>query len=135
MADLQVSILSPAKTVAKVTATSVEVPGSLGYLGILPGHTRFVSELGIGQLTVSGAEAGRQVFFIAGGYVDVANDHVTVLADVVEKPADINVKAAEDEKRRAEEALSGKAAVDFQEEQAALARAEARLAVVQRGKS
>ena len=135
MADLQVSILSPAKTVAKIAAGSVEVPGSLGYLGILPGHTRFVGELGIGQLTVAGGEGGKQVFFVAGGYVDVANDHVTVLADLVEKPADIDVNAAEAEKKRAQDALSGKLTDNFQEEQAALARAEARLQVVQRAKS
>jgi F-type H+-transporting ATPase subunit epsilon len=132
-AELEVSILSPARVVSKTPASQVQLPGTLGYMGILPGHTRFVGELGIGELTVD-ASAGKQVYFIAGGYVDVADDKVTVLVDVVEKPSDIDVGRAEKAKQRALDRLHNKAAVDLTRAQAALLRAETRLTVASRYK-
>src|SRR6476469_5930615 len=120
--QLNVNILSPAKVVAKTTAQQVQAPGIMGYLGILPGHTRFITELGVGELTVD-TGSGKQTYFVAGGYVDVANDNVTVLVDVIEKPGDIDVARAEEAKRRALDRLEHKAEIDVRRAQAALARA------------
>lgn len=126
MAELQVSILSPAKIVAQTTATQVQVPGREGYLGILPGHTRFITELGVGQLAVDHAGT-KDVYFVAGGYLDVAKDKVTVLVDVIEKAGDIDLKRAEEAKNRALDRLNDKAGIDVMRAQAALLRAETRL--------
>jgi len=128
MAELQVNILSPAKVVAKTKAFQVQLPGVLGYLGILPGHTRFITELQAGEMAVEGA-GGKQVYFVSGGYADQADDVLTVLVDVVEKPVDIDVARAERAKQRALERLGRKEGVDFARAQAALARAEQRLMV------
>jgi F-type H+-transporting ATPase subunit epsilon len=128
MADLQVQILTPAKVVAKTAAAQVQLPGSLGYMGILPGHTKLVAELGVGELTVD-AQGGKQSYFIAGGFVDVANDQVTVLVDVAEKPGDINRERAEKAKQRALDRLAQKTGVDVMRAQASLLRAEGRLAI------
>ena len=128
MAELQVNILSPAKVVAKTKASQVQLPGALGYLGILPGHTRFITELQAGAMTVEGA-GGKQVYFVSGGYADQAEDVLTVLVDVVEKPVDIDVARAERAKQRALERLGRKEGIDFARAQAALARAEQRLMV------
>lgn len=84
MADLEVQIISPAKSVAKTSARQVNAPGALGRLGILPGHAAMVVELGPGPLTLETA-SGLQSFTITGGYLDVAKDKVVVLADSVEK--------------------------------------------------
>ena len=141
MSDLDVSILSPAKVVTRVKATAVQLPGALCYMGILPGHARLISELGIGQLTLDGVVAaegqagGKLAYFVAGGYVDVGDDKVTVLVDVVERVADIDVARAEKAKQRAAERLESKAsAVDLARAQAALARAQQRLALASHGR-
>ena len=124
-----VSILSPAKVVAKTTAQQVQVPGLLGCMGILPGHTRMVAELGGRRADGRGRTGGKQTYFVAGGYLDVAEDNVTVLVDVVEKPGDIDTARAEKALKRAQERLaSNKIDVDLKRAQASLSRAEGRLA-------
>lgn len=133
MSQLEVQILSPAKVVAKVAAKQVQVPGALGYMGILPGHAALIAELGVGVLTVEGDGGTSTNYFVAGGYVDVANDKVTVLVDVVEKVSDIDMARAEKAKLRATERLERRAAdVDMARAQAALARATERLAIASR---
>lgn len=100
MSELKVNILSPAKVVARAKSEQVQVPGILGYLGILPGHTRFLSEIGVGQLTIQ-SPSGPMVYFVSGGYVDVNQDVVTVLADVIESRTEIDLSRAEKAKARA----------------------------------
>lgn len=79
---LQVQITTPEKLVFDQAADYAEIPGKDGYLGILPGHAALLSELGAGELKVtSGNKVDR--FTVTGGYVEVRNDHVRVLADSV----------------------------------------------------
>lgn len=126
MSELQVSILTPSKIVAKAVATSyLQVPGYLGYLGILPGHTSFVSELGVGELKIG--QGNGDAYFVSGGYLDVNNDVVTVMVDVAEKLRDIDRNRAEEAKKRALARLDQKTDVDTLRAQAALVRAQARL--------
>jgi F-type H+-transporting ATPase subunit epsilon len=128
MSELNVNILSPAKVVSRTKSEHVQLPGSLGYLGILPGHTRFLSELGVGQLTVH-SSSGPVVYFVSGGYVDVNQDVVTVLADVIEKRSDIDVARAEKAKARALARLAKPTAdLDVERAMASLGRANQRLA-------
>ena len=83
MADLlQLEIATPEKAVASVTAVSVQIPAKDGYMGILPEHAALLSELGEGDLSyVSGGKTTQ--FKISGGYVEVRDNHVRVLADKV----------------------------------------------------
>ena len=79
---LQVQITTPEKLVFDRTAEYAEIPGKDGYLGILPGHAALLSELGQGELKIT--TGGRiESFTISGGYVEVRDDHVRVLADSV----------------------------------------------------
>lgn len=84
MAELEVQVLSPAKLVAKATAHQVNAPGALGRLGILPGHAALVAELGSGSLSLETA-SGVLNFKVRGGYIDVSQNKVLVLADFAEK--------------------------------------------------
>lgn len=125
MSELQVSILTPSKVVVKSeAATYLQVPGYLGYLGILPGHTSFVTELGVGELKIG--QGNDNAYFVAGGYLDVNNDVVTVMVDVAEKLKDIDRNRAEEAKKRALARLK-QADMDTMRAQAALIRAQARL--------
>ncbi len=125
MAELQVSVLSPSKIVAQATTSYLQVPGINGYLGILPGHTSFVTELGVGELKIG--EGNKEVYFVAGGYLDVNNDKVTVMVDVAELLPQIDRKRAEEAKNRALQRLEQKVDIDIGRAQAALMRAQVRL--------
>ena len=84
MADvLEVEIATPEKLVARQQAETVLIPGKDGYMGILPGHAALLSELGDGTLSIT--SGGRtDNYNITGGYVEVRDDHVRVLADRTE---------------------------------------------------
>ncbi|MEI9814133.1 MAG: ATP synthase F1 subunit epsilon [Acidobacteriota bacterium] len=78
----QIEITTPEKLVASKQADYAEVPGKGGYLGILPGHAALLSELGSGELKVT--TAGKtESYTVSGGYVEVRDNHVRVLADSV----------------------------------------------------
>ena len=79
----EIQIATPERMVVDRSADYAEIPGKDGYLGILPDHAALLSELGSGDLTItSGGQSEK--FKIAGGYVEVRDNHVRVLADSVE---------------------------------------------------
>jgi F-type H+-transporting ATPase subunit epsilon len=81
MADLlQIEIATPEKLVASQSAESAQIPGKDGYMGILPGHAALLSELGEGELSYTLAGKTER-FQITGGYVEIRDNHVRVLAD------------------------------------------------------
>lgn len=84
MADsLQIDIVTPEKQILSQRAEYAEIPGKDGYMGILPGHAPLLSELGDGELSYTfGGRTER--LHISGGYVEVRDDHVRVLADRAE---------------------------------------------------
>ena len=81
MADtFQIEIATPEKLVVSQAAESAQIPGKDGYMGILPGHAALLSELGDGELSYTlGGKTERM--HISGGYVEVRDNHVRVLAD------------------------------------------------------
>jgi F-type H+-transporting ATPase subunit epsilon len=83
MADtFEIEIATPEKLVVKQAAETAQIPGKDGYMGILPGHAALLSELGQGVLSIT--LAGRtDDYNITGGYVEVRDNHVRVLADKV----------------------------------------------------
>jgi len=84
MADtFQIEIATPEKLVLNERAESAQIPGKDGYMGILPGHAALLSELGDGPLSVTASGQTRE-FTISGGYVEVRDNHVRVLADRAE---------------------------------------------------
>ena len=84
MADtFQIEIATPEKLVLSERAESAQIPGKDGYMGILPGHAALLSELREGTLSVtSGGQTTN--FTISGGYVEIRDNHVRVLADSAE---------------------------------------------------
>jgi len=84
MDTFQIQIATPEKLVLDTQAQSAQIPGLDGYMGILPGHAALLSELGAGQLSVTPVGGKTQDFQISGGYVEVRDNHVRVLADKAE---------------------------------------------------
>lgn len=129
MASLNVKLLSPDKTMAEVDAQGVTVPGVLGYMTVLPAHASMVSELDVGKVTIDYGSKSEE-YFVAGGYVEVNDDKLIVLADVVETPEAIDIKRAEEAKSRAEKRLGDSdPQVDSSRAQKALKRAEYRITI------
>ena len=78
----QIEITTPEKLVVSKQADYAEIPGKDGYIGVLPGHAALLSELGQGDLKVT--SAGKiETFKVKGGYLEVRDNHVRVLADSV----------------------------------------------------
>jgi F-type H+-transporting ATPase subunit epsilon len=77
---LALSIVTPARPVVETDVDSVVLPGSEGEFGVLPGHEALLAPLREGLVVYQ--EAGRQVrIAITGGFAEVTQTHVTVLAD------------------------------------------------------
>jgi F-type H+-transporting ATPase subunit epsilon len=131
---MSVNLYSPAKPLAEVSATYLQIPGILGYMGIMPGHTALISELGIGELRIEGGDAGKgHTYFVSGGYLEVLDNNIKVLVDSVEHCDDIDVGRAKEAEERAIKRLAEKSDLDLDIARAlaALERAKARQKLVQ----
>jgi F-type H+-transporting ATPase subunit epsilon len=127
MAKLHVDIVTVEGRRFEGDADFVVAPGALGELGILPRHMPLLTPLKAGTVKVRN-DNDEQFFFVAGGFLEVRPDQVTILADAAERADDIDEARAEEARRRAAQLLEEKvAAVDAAAASAALARAEARL--------
>jgi F-type H+-transporting ATPase subunit epsilon len=130
---LKLQVVTPTRTVVAAEADSVELPGELGYLGILPGHTPLITVLKAGVLTYRNG-GDEHSLAIAAGFAEIANDAVTVLADQAEGPGEVDVAAAERERSGAEEELKTASRESLDEIRARLELAQARLAIAKRGR-
>ena len=130
---LTLELATPTRLVVSVEADEVVAPGSLGYFGVLPGHAPLLATLGVGEVTY---RIGRDEHHVAvsGGFAEVRNDKVIILADSAETPADIDRARAERARDRAEARLAGRSQdeVDYTRAMTALARALNRLQVAGR---
>lgn len=115
----------------------VVVPGAAGEMGILPNHAPLLSALKYGLLRVR-SHGDEEIFTIAGGIVEVQPNRVTVLADVAENVAEIDIARAEQARQRAEDMLrqgTPKDGEDFLVLEAALRRSNLRLEAARRYRS
>lgn len=102
MATLNVEIVTPERRVAVLTADEVVAPAADGLYGVLPGHSAFLGVLAAGPLTVRSA-GQTQGWFVAGGFLEVADDTVRVLADQAEPLTSLDVEGAGARLREAEQ--------------------------------
>ena len=128
-------VATPSRLVVSESVDEVVVPGIEGYFGVLPGHAPLLSTLGIGELTY---RSGRDEHYlaVAGGFAEVRNDKVIVLADSAERPEEIDRERAARARERAERRLGGRSQedIDYTRCAAALAQALTRLQVSSRAR-
>ncbi|HVH26958.1 MAG TPA: F0F1 ATP synthase subunit epsilon [Vicinamibacterales bacterium] len=131
---LQLQIVSAERLLVNERVDEVEIPGSGGYFGVLPGHTPLLATLHVGELWYrQGAE--KHYLSIAFGFVEVQPDRVIVLAQIAEQAQDIDAARAEAARKRAEERLRKSSSdVDFERARVALLKALARLQVAGRAR-
>ncbi|HPW54118.1 MAG: ATP synthase F1 subunit epsilon [Thermoanaerobaculaceae bacterium] len=128
-ARLHLRVVSPERLVLETDADRVALPGALGQLGILPGHAALITALRTGVLEIrSGGSVQRVAVF--GGFAEVREDAVTVLADGAVLAEEIDRAAVLAELAAAEAALATTTPETLSAVRARLETAEARLAVI-----
>jgi F-type H+-transporting ATPase subunit epsilon len=132
---LLLEIVTPDRPLVREEVDEVQVPGAEGYFGVLPGHTPLLATLKIGELWY---RVGQEKHFlaIAGGFVEVMPDRVTILAQIAERAQDIDSSRAEAARKRAEERLAqAPQDLNFERARVALMKALVRLQVAARART
>lgn len=103
--SLQLEVVTPERRVLSEAVNSVTVPGRNGEMQILPGHAALISELQTGVLAYNQDGTNSQLH-VSGGFIEVNNDRVSVLAEIAERPEEIDAARARLAREHTEKQLS-----------------------------
>ena len=126
--ELQLEVVTPERRVLAEAVNSVTVPGRNGEMQILPGHAALISELQTGVLAYNQGGTAQQLH-VSGGFIEVNNDKVSVLAEIAERPEEIDAARARLAREHTEKQLSSWSGSeeDFEKARAKLERSMVRL--------
>jgi len=133
MADtFELEIATPERLLVREAVTEAQIPLENGYIGVLPGHTPLLGELGTGVLSYVAAGRRRELA-VSGGWAEAGEGYVIVLADVAENADEIDLARAEEERKRALDRLSRPSAdMDVARALQSLKKAQARMQAARR---
>lgn len=135
MATFHLSIVTPEETVFDETVASIIVPGAKGYLGVMAHHAPLISPLVPGKLSITMQNGSELVMAISGGFIEVANNRATILADATELADEIDKKRAREAMERARQRLHdaahGDRSWDIERATAAFHRAKNRIRIAE----
>lgn len=127
--SIELQIVTPDKLLVKEQVDEVQIPGTEGYFGVLPGHTPMLASLAVGEMWYRKGQE-KTYLSLAYGFCEVLPDRVTILAQLAERAEDIDVARAEEAKKRAEQRLAqAQGDVDYERARTALVKSLARLQV------
>ena len=132
---LTLQVVTPERLLVSEQVDEVQLPGAEGYFGVLPGHTPLLATLQVGELWY---RVGQEKRFraVAFGFAEVLPDRVTVLAQIAERPEDIDVPRAEAARTRAEERIAQpQTDIDFERARIAMMKSLIRLQVAARART
>lgn len=124
---IEVELVSPERIVYSGEAKEIIVRTTNGEIGFQPGHVPFVGVLAVAEARIHLTDGSMKRLAVHRGFVEIADDHCTILSDTAEFAEDIDVGRAQAAKQRAEQTLAGND--EDAEAEAALRRAEVRLGV------
>ena len=128
MAVMQCDIVSAEREIFSGTVSMVSATGTVGELGILPGHAPLLTGVRPGPVRLRMENGSEEVFFASGGFLEVQPGVVTILADTALRADDLDEAAALQAKEQAERTLSERGAdIDQAQVQAIIADAVAQL--------
>lgn len=105
MAQLHLKIVTPEKLILDEEVSQVNVSTEEGEIGILPNHANLMAKLEPGELVIK--KGGKvESMAIGDGFLQVADNTLTVMTDLATLATDIDERAVEEAKKRAEQALS-----------------------------
>ena len=128
MAQLQLEVVTPERRILSEPVDAVTAPGLGGELGILPGHTPLISQLQTGVLSYTTGGKTLQLH-VSGGFIEVKDDTVSVLAEIAERPEEIDAARARLAREHVEKQLTAWTGTeeDFELARAKLERSMVRL--------
>jgi F-type H+-transporting ATPase subunit epsilon len=131
-ARIQLEVVTPEGLLMRDDVDDVVVPGEDGYFGVKPGHTPFLTTLGMGMIVYTRDQISRTLTCFAG-YCEVLPDRVSILAQIGERAEDIDTQRAEEARARAAERLKTiRDQAGYDEAHQDFQRAVTRLAVARR---
>lgn len=110
MATLQCEIVSAEKSLFSGGITSLSARGTIGELGITPGHTPLLTGINPGAVTLRMEDGSEEIFYASGGYLEVQPGFVTLLADTALRAEDLDEAQAEEARLQAEKAMEDRSA-------------------------
>ena len=132
MEGLRLDIVTPDKVVLNAEVDYVGAEGVDGQFGLMPQHAPLLSALTVGDLYYRQGNETHWVF-VSGGFAQISDNKVTILAESAELASDINVERAKEAKERAEKRLAApQPDIDLARAELALQRAVARIRVASR---
>lgn len=128
---LHLDLVTPDKMVLSEAVEYISAPGVEGEFGVLPDHVSLLAALSVGALTYTLGGVKKHAF-ISGGFADVSNNKVTVLAESAELADNIDLARAEEARKRAERRLEKHSEdINVVRAQASLQRAMTRINIYQ----
>src|SRR5215813_7200521 len=129
--SIQLVVVTPERQLLSEAVTEAQLPGADGYLGVLPGHAPLITELGIGELTYKTLGGQTGLLAVMRGFAEVLPDRISILAEIAERPEDIDLRRAEEALKRAQERIAkGGENIDWDRATLSLSRALIRIQVV-----
>ena len=133
MAKLKIEIVTAERTVLEAEADLIIAPGTAGQLGLLPRHAPLLPMLEPGEIRLKDGGQDTLSFAVAGGFLEILDNKVIVLADSAERADEIDLARAEEAMRKAQERIASHATdLDLQRALNSLRRANIRLRVARR---
>ena len=130
MSELNLEIVTPAKSAFSGEIQSITVPGTSGRFQVLKNHAPIISTFELGMIKVELLNNSSDIYATAGGTIEVLNNKVLVLADSIEIVSEIDEERAKKAEERAQERLAEQnSEINITRAQAALARANNRIKV------
>ena len=128
---VQCNIVSADESLFSGSVTMVIATGSLGEMGITPGHAPLLSDLNPGPVRLSKGGGEEEIYYLSGGYIEVQPTSVSILADKAVRAGDIDEAAASEALKLAEQTISNQSSeIDYSKAAAQLAEATAQLRTV-----
>ncbi|MDQ1284459.1 MAG: F-type H+-transporting ATPase subunit epsilon [Patescibacteria group bacterium] len=112
--SIKFRIVTPERTVFEGTITQATLPTTMGEITILPNHRSYIASLNPGELMVK--KDGEEILLsISGGFIEFHNNELIVLADTAERAEEIDIKRAEEGRKKAEELKDKRISMDEEE--------------------
>ena len=125
-------IVSADESLFSGSVKMVVATGSLGVLGITPGHAPLLSDLRPGPVRLVKENGEEEVYYLSGGYLEVQPGSIAILADTAVRAGDIDEAAAAEAVKTAEQAIANQSGeIEYSKAAAMLAEATAQLRTVQ----
>ena len=130
-ASLQCDIVSADESLFSGSVSMVIATGSLGEMGITPGHAPLLSDLNPGPVRLLKDGGEEEIYYLSGGYIEVQPTNVSILADKAVRAGDIDEAAANEALKLAEQTITNQSGeIDYSKAAAKLAEATAQLRTV-----